>query len=81
MRDKLNRSCDLCGKPATVLVRDETLITEPGSMVDTYIPGAVRAGCNEHPVTQVATCPAGIDVIAAARGVREVMDKLASDKE
>ena len=68
--------CDVCGKPATILVRDETLVTMPGDAVDTYMPGAVRAGCNDHPVTQqVVVTP--IDVVAVARGTCEVMDKLA----
>ncbi len=48
------KRCDVCSNPATVIVRDGTVAADIDGL-DVYKLGAVRAGCNDHPVTQKIT--------------------------
>ena len=48
---KSQQTCDVCGKPATMFVRDMMRHEVPTEMFVQFSPlSTIRAGCDEHPV-------------------------------
>lgn len=52
--DQHEYRCDICGAPATTVVRDMIVIDSCFDPVIKYEPAdIIRAGCDKHPVTSV----------------------------